>query len=85
MTGTNCYYYIINRKSNLVMKLQEVYLKYRKGNTLTDEELKEGIKKFKKLCSLLFEMGESMHMSWKECNGVLMGLEHMRNARKERR
>jgi hypothetical protein len=66
------------------MKLQEIYLKYREGNTLTDKELKEGIKKFKKLCSLLSEMGESMHMSWRECNRVLMGLQDMEKARKQK-
>ncbi len=66
------------------IKLLNVYEKYVNGDFLTDEEIKVGISKLKVLCELMGEMGNYMRMSWKECNSVLMSLEAIKKARKEK-
>jgi hypothetical protein len=64
--------------------LEKLYTKYRNGDFITDEELKEGLKRMRNARNMLLEFGSEFYIAYREAERVLQGLEQMQRARKEK-
>jgi hypothetical protein len=64
--------------------IKEIYDKYLDGETITDQELNDGLNHFGIVEQYLRELGPRFHFPWKEANRVKMDLHAFKKARAKR-
>ena len=66
------------------LDIQEIYDKFRAGDSITDEELVYSLAFFQRLSDMLICLGPIFHLSWLEANTVAMRLNDYKRAREKK-